>query len=79
MSDLQVAEDVPCIYSPCQGHASLEYDGSCWFRACGTCGGEFGYTLGEPDAGSCQLGVPASLQERPPAPVYLGSIGRRPA
>jgi hypothetical protein len=69
----------PCVYPPCTGTMTSELDGEQVVWACGTCLNE-SYGERVPARGdTCQMGVPAALQQRqPPAgPVPL-TLGRRP-
>lgn len=86
MSELWADEPVRCLDSECpqpQPSAQPEADGDLRYYAC-LCGQEFGYQrAGQADA-TCAAGVPeevrraASFGSGQPAPVFLGSIGRRP-
>lgn len=71
-----VEEAVACIYSPCTGRAEPEQDGEFRYYACPDCGGEFGYQRVQQDGETCQLGLKVITETA--APVFIGSIGRRP-
>lgn len=84
MPQVELALECPS----CGGRGEPEQDGECQFYSCEVCQYEFGYSLLKQDAGSCQVGVPAQVRtrfqqpQRSPsgdAPVFLGTIGRRPA
>lgn len=87
MSDGWVDEPVPCHDPECAeagGMADPESDGELRYYACTSCGFEFGYELAAQDAGACQLGVPEEIRRAAsispePEPVFLGTVGRRPA
>jgi rubredoxin len=86
VSERWVDAPVPCHDPECGGTAEPESDGELRYHACTTCGYEFNYEQASQDAGACQIGVPedvrraASIEPRlPDQPVFIGTIGRRPA
>jgi hypothetical protein len=76
MAEPWVEETVPCIYAPCDGLAEPEMDGDMRYYACMSCGGEFGYQRVQDSGDTCQLGLRIVPEQA--APVFIGSIGRRP-
>jgi hypothetical protein len=89
VADRWVDEPVPCHDPECAedgGVAEPESDGELRYYACARCGYEFGYQMARQDAGTCSLGVPEAIRRaasiepaQEPQPVFLGTIGRRPA
>jgi hypothetical protein len=72
-----------CIADPeCPGPSEPEQDEDLRYYVCTVCGSESGYVRVRQAAseGACQLGItePALRQLNEPAPVFLGTIGRRP-
>jgi hypothetical protein len=61
----------------CYGPAELELDGDVALYVCTECGSEFGHTKAGQQDGMCQAGI-VRLEPEQDAPVFIGSIGRRP-
>jgi hypothetical protein len=75
-----VDEAIGCPHCLGEKCAEPEQDGDTRYYACTNdwCQAEFGHQIIRTPGGVCAAGLPVEVLPSPDAPVFLGSIGRRP-